>query len=186
MRAVSGIVLIAAECALVTLSACWDTSGPERTLMLSGRLERGSVVNAVVSDGSALTQVTFSPASAATVQLDGKVKLLAAGHLVVTATLANQSQLSTAVDVALIPRATATASLFVSFRDLEGAVEAAVAARERRQVLAFAQGVDLRVSPPNSRPRLVDVDIQLRGRLQDFNGYQAAVLVVAVGVLVLL
>src|SRR5436853_1976065 len=103
MRAVSGIVLIAAECALVTLSACWDTSGPERTLMLSGRLERGSVVDVIVSDGSAPTQVTFSPASAATLQLDGKVNLVAAGHLVVTATLANQSQLSAAVDVALPP-----------------------------------------------------------------------------------
>jgi len=105
---------VAACAALSALAACnggdgGGTTNPPAPLAVTvtGRLERSSVLTLSVSDGTQTLApgqftVTFSPAGAAQLQGDGTVKLLAAGHLTVTATLGNRTG-NAGVDVAAPP-----------------------------------------------------------------------------------
>ncbi|HKP74843.1 MAG TPA: hypothetical protein VJT67_04835 [Longimicrobiaceae bacterium] len=93
--------ILAACAALAALPACDGGGGgtePPAPLAVSatGRLERGSVLTLAISDGAqalspSQVTVTFAPAGAAQLQGDGTVKLLAAGHLTITATLGERT-----------------------------------------------------------------------------------------------
>lgn len=80
---------------------------PSLSVSAAGRLERGSVLAVTVKNGAQTLPagqyaVSFSPAGAAQAQGDGSVKLLAAGHLTVTATSGNLVG-SAEIDIAAPP-----------------------------------------------------------------------------------
>ncbi len=78
---------------LVAMAACGGDSpvGPQSTLAVAGRLERGLVVRVGVRSGTdttlqPVTAVTVTPADAATVLPNGDVRLTKAGSLTISAT----------------------------------------------------------------------------------------------------
>jgi TolB protein len=103
------VALIAAESAVLALTACRDSSGPKSSsLALTGRLERGSIVRVDATQAgkpvdAKSVQLAFTPTDGASVLGDGTVKFLKAGHLAISATLPDQSIAKLEVDVALPP-----------------------------------------------------------------------------------
>jgi TolB protein len=99
-------VPFAALAALIACGGDGGPAGPVQRLTAVGRLERGSTVRLIASDGAAadtlVSNLVVSPTAAGTVA-GTSVKLLRAGQITVSGTAPNGRSISAVLDVALPP-----------------------------------------------------------------------------------